>query len=146
MNRLSYPRKFALISLLFAIPLSWVIYQLNAEMNQSVKFARKELQGIEYLRPLRKLRVEVAESQLLVRQERDASSNPPPDLSRLHDLIESDFQDLAAVDRRLGPVLEASNRFAMLSQKWQRFASKPGDSRRKNPIHCIRCCWWRSAI
>ena len=51
MNRLTYPRKFALISLLLALQLGLVMYLLTSEMNDRIEFAQKEIQGDQYLRP-----------------------------------------------------------------------------------------------
>ena len=55
MNRLSYPRKFALISLLFVLPLALVMYILLSEIDDRIAFAGKETQGIRYLLPVRTL-------------------------------------------------------------------------------------------
>ena len=55
LGRLRYPQKFALISLLFILPLSLVLYLLISEINGRVLFARKEIMGNAYLRPLRRL-------------------------------------------------------------------------------------------
>lgn len=55
MNRLKYPQKFAVISLVFAIPLALVMYFWIAEINDRIEFSRKEVHGDAYLRPLRAL-------------------------------------------------------------------------------------------
>lgn len=65
MNRLRYPQKFVLISLLFALPLALVMYLLISEINGGIEFAQKEIQGDRYLRPLRQLLEHVAHSRLL---------------------------------------------------------------------------------
>lgn len=44
-NRLSYPRKFTLISLLFAMPLGVGGYLLFSEINEKIEFAAQELKG-----------------------------------------------------------------------------------------------------
>src|ERR671921_273215 len=55
MNRLRYPQKFLLISLLFIVPLALVMALLIAEVNTKTDFAQKEKYGTEYLRVVRKL-------------------------------------------------------------------------------------------
>ena len=55
MNRLRYPQKFLLISLLFILPLALVMALLIAEVNTKADFAQKEEYGTEYLRVVRKL-------------------------------------------------------------------------------------------
>src|SRR5215216_3603202 len=55
MNRLRYPQKFLLISLLFILPLALVMALLIAEVNTKADFAQKEEYGTEYLRAVRTL-------------------------------------------------------------------------------------------
>ena len=55
MDRLTYPRKFMLISVLFALPLAVVMYLLVSEINERIEFSYKEMLGNRYLRPLRGL-------------------------------------------------------------------------------------------
>src|SRR5258708_12432075 len=55
MNGLSYRQKFALIILLFALPLSYLVYQLSSEINISRTLAQKERKGLAYIIPLRHL-------------------------------------------------------------------------------------------
>ena len=64
MNRLTYPRKFALISLLFALPLGLVMYLLISEMNDRIEFARKEIQGIGICDPCSDLFEHVLQSRV----------------------------------------------------------------------------------
>ena len=52
LNRLTYPRKFGLIGLLFALPLGLVTFFLVSELNDHIEFSAKEQLGNEYLRPV----------------------------------------------------------------------------------------------
>src|SRR5262249_12701325 len=49
MNRLTYPRKFVLISVVFAVPLALVTVVLFAKINASLDIARRQTQGLRYL-------------------------------------------------------------------------------------------------
>ena len=49
MNRLTYPRKFVLISVLFAVPLALVTWLLFGEINRSLDIARQQTLGLRYL-------------------------------------------------------------------------------------------------
>jgi len=55
MNRLAYPGKFAVIAVLFTIPLLIIGGFLTREFRERIQFARKELHGNQYLRPLKSL-------------------------------------------------------------------------------------------
>jgi hypothetical protein len=48
-NRLSYPRKFILISGLFGLPLALVVGLLFGEINHSLDIARRQTLGLRYL-------------------------------------------------------------------------------------------------
>src|SRR4029453_14964780 len=65
MDRLTYPRKFMLISVLFALPLAVVMYLLVSEINDRIEFSYKEMLGNRYLRPLRDLSEHAGESYML---------------------------------------------------------------------------------
>src|SRR6476620_1230288 len=67
MNRLKYPQKFALISLLFAMPLALVMVLLLSEINLKIDFAQKEIYGDAYLRPLRHLLEDSLHDRVLAR-------------------------------------------------------------------------------
>jgi phosphoserine phosphatase RsbU/P len=49
MNRLTYPQKFLLISLLFILPLVLVMYLLLSELSLQREFSQKELLQISIL-------------------------------------------------------------------------------------------------
>ena len=55
MNRLGYRRKFALISLLFALPLALFLFFVISESHTWIAFAEKERHGLEYNGHLRGL-------------------------------------------------------------------------------------------
>lgn len=53
LNRLRYPQKFLLISLVFLLPLLGIGFVLQAEMNQQVDFVSQERQGLSDINRLR---------------------------------------------------------------------------------------------
>ena len=65
MNRLKYPQKFVLISLLFVLPLALVMTSLIKEINSRIEFAQKEIYGDAYLRPLRSMLEHTLENKML---------------------------------------------------------------------------------
>ena len=119
MNRLSYPQKFVLISLLFILPLGLVMSLLIGEIDSRVNFATQELHGIEYLRPLRQLlaavpvaRATAGDSEL--EQHRAAQRQ-----------IDAIILDVARVEARYGDRFGTSRRYASLLVDWQAIKSQP---------------------
>jgi signal transduction histidine kinase/DNA-binding NarL/FixJ family response regulator len=86
MNRLRYPHKFVLISLLFAAPLGLTLYLWLAGLQERIAFAEKERAGLAYVSAAHR----VLEAPLLGRQADVAAA------------------DLDALDRRLGRELGTS--------------------------------------
>jgi PAS domain S-box-containing protein len=120
MDRLTYPRKFALISMLFAVPLALVLYFLLSEINERIAFSAKELEGTQYLRPLRALLEQVAQHQLAMVAVGDitvAESRPK---------VAQALAAVHTVDARIGVVLATASSLDTIARDWQRIlAEKP---------------------
>ena len=114
MDRLSYPKKFALISILFALPLGVVMYLLLSEINDRIEFSAKEMLGDRYLRPLRKLHQHAGESHMLARAYAQGEIALRPDLVRAQAAIDEDLSRLQQVNQELGETLKTASRFSVL--------------------------------
>ena len=55
MNRLRYPEKFILISLLFTIPIAFLMYQWLTQLGSRLDFTARERVGLEYVMALRQV-------------------------------------------------------------------------------------------
>jgi signal transduction histidine kinase/DNA-binding response OmpR family regulator len=116
MDRLTYPRKFALVSLLFVLPLVAVLYFLLAEINNGVEFAQKEIKGNEYLRTVRHLQHEVGEGQYLATLYAQNKTVLRPDLVRQQSRIDDVVAHLLKVDKDLDQALNTASPLAVLQE------------------------------
>ncbi|MGQ2979077.1 MAG: response regulator [Polaromonas sp.] len=116
MDRLSYPRKFLLIFLLFALPLALTLYLLVGEINHSIQFAEKEIAGAHYLRPLRALQEQVARSRLLARAHAAGQTSLRPDLVGVQAAMQSVLQALDQVDAQAGTELSSSRALGVVRE------------------------------
>ncbi|HEU4368359.1 MAG TPA: ATP-binding protein [Methylomirabilota bacterium] len=108
MNRLRYPQKFVLISLLFAIPLGLMMVFWLAEIEDRLAFARKEREGVEYVVALRRLLEPLAIVQALGRLE--GSTDPAAmRLGRERAQLAAAAAAMDGVDVRVGARLRASD-------------------------------------
>jgi sigma-B regulation protein RsbU (phosphoserine phosphatase) len=121
MNRLSYPQKFTLIGFLFAMPLTLVMYLLISEINSRVDFAKKEIYGNQYLRPLRQLREYIPKLQLLNYQRLNPTLSEADIGRNLESQIDANLQALGNKDRQLGNILNSSDYFNKVYQDWHFF-------------------------
>ncbi len=116
-NKLKYPQKFALISGIFIIPLSLMMYLLISEVQSRIDFANQEKLGNIYLRPLRQLYPKVYQAQLLM-------ANPnfsPEDQTQLEQLkaeISDQIKVLDKIDQKIGHQLSISDFFRDLKESW----------------------------
>src|SRR5579859_3499779 len=115
MNRLPYPQKFALISLLFALPLGLVLWLFFGEITSQVAFARKELAGTTYLRPLRHLFADALTGLLPA----GADAGAPAGLLPHAATIDADFAALDPVDQQVGGLLGTTATLTTLQASWR---------------------------
>lgn len=119
MNRLKYPQKFVLISLLFALPLALVMTLLIGEINSRIEFAQKEIYGNIYLRPLRGLLEHTLENKMLADTYLHGDASLKAQLLSNQAKIDQDFAALTAVQQELGPILQTAEQFNKLQESWQ---------------------------
>jgi len=105
MNRLTYPKKFLLISALFILPLVIVVSLLFSEIHDRLDFAQKELYGTDYLRPLIKF------SQTIYQSQTKASNLTGLPLASE---IEMDWDKLKAVQQKYSQILDTNTVFPAL--------------------------------
>jgi len=105
MNRLTYPRKFVTIGLLFSLPLALICLFLIHELNNRIAFAQLELLGNEYLRALRHLAEDL-------QTQRDASCGAEAVrtkiLAETSKRVENHIKKIEATDKRLGALLHTT--------------------------------------
>ncbi|MBC8137104.1 MAG: response regulator [Fibrella sp.] len=119
MNRLRYPAKFALITVLFIIPIAWGSVQFWQSIDRNATFSAKENIGNDYLRPLVRLLLKFPQARLA-------------QLSVLRDVDDSEvgweeaqaevrriLSTIGAEDARSGAVLESSGEYAALRNNWE---------------------------
>src|SRR5438034_7990868 len=141
MDRLTYPRKFLLISVLFGIPLALATHFLFGEINGSLEIARRQVVGLRYLeasQPLfRRIQEHMEEEIAPLRGEAGEARRQ----RQLAEITEA-FAVLARAQRELGPILNSAQRFGTVKSNVETLTyelSRPGAS--------ARSAWrWRCAI
>jgi signal transduction histidine kinase/DNA-binding response OmpR family regulator len=119
LDRLKYPQKFALISVLFITPLAVVMYLLITEINERSEFARKEMKGNQYLRPLRALQDDVGDCRFLARSFAEGAITVRPDLVHKQTEIDEDFLALDQLEQEHGASLNTARKLATLKENWR---------------------------
>ena len=115
MNRLTYPRKFLLISVLFALPLALVTVFLFAEINSSLDTARRQTEGLRYLtavQPLFRAVQEQMEAMVSTAAATDSEAIRTKNLAQ----VTEGLATLARLDRELGVALRTGDRFTTVKR------------------------------
>jgi PAS domain S-box-containing protein len=119
LNLLKFPQKFALISFFFALPLMLVLFFLNAGIQEKIRVAELEIDGVDYLTPLNALHDELPQAGSLasayLQKQPFAIEHYPTRQTEIDGLIDS----LGDVDGRLGAKLDTTKRFSILRSSWE---------------------------
>ncbi len=116
MDRLTYPRKFALVSLFFVLPLAAVMYFLLAEINNRADFARAELLGTRYLRQVRDLQHQVGQAHYFAARVSQGKTSQRADLIRQQAEVDDSLGRLVAVDAELGAALTTASKLSVVRE------------------------------
>src|SRR5207245_2092454 len=115
MNRLTYPRKFLLISVVFALPLALVTVFLFAEINASLDTSRLQTQGLRYLtavQPLFRSVQEQMEATVTTASGNEAEAVRTKNLV----LVTEGLATLERVEKELGSTLRTAERYATVKR------------------------------
>ncbi len=124
LNRLTFPRKFTLISLFFALPLGLVLYFLNSAAQKEIRLARLEIDGVDYLTPLNALHDELPQAMSLANADLQKQSFALEHYPIRQAEVDSQMAELAETDERLGGVLGTTGRFRILRASWEDLKSQ----------------------
>ncbi len=119
MNRLKYPQKFVLISLLFIAPLALAMWQFFSVLDTQIVFTQAELAGTQYLRPLRQLLEHTLQQKTLAYEYLHGRDEAASDLARVRLQVAEDLRLLSTLDDQLGASLQTTARFSALVKTWQ---------------------------
>ncbi len=117
-NKLKYPQKFLLISCIFIIPLSLMMYLLVSEVQSRIDFATQEKLGNSYLRPLRQLYPQVYQFQLLTAN-RNLEEEDKVQLQQIKIDISDQIKSLEKVDQVIGDQLSTHDLFQQVKESWE---------------------------
>ena len=124
MNRLRYPQKFLLISLLFILPLALVMVLLIAEVNTKADFAQKEKYGSEYLRLVRRLLEDALREQATAHAYMNGDAALALEFTSSQAQVDLDLVELDSIDSRLGASLRTTESFNALNAFWHELKNR----------------------
>jgi methyl-accepting chemotaxis protein len=124
MQQLNFKRRIALIGAAFTVPLLFVVYQLNAQLQADITFADQELKGNECLKPLLPLIQHL-------QQHRGASSaylsgdrSFKGTMAQKQAEIAEDIKAIDAVMERYGDEFKVKGTWEEIKREWQNLQSQ----------------------
>lgn len=118
LKRLKIWQKFTLIAVAFSIPIVVLTYFLIVEQGKQIAFSAAELDGTEYLRPLRKLIVDVSAHRDLANAVLVGDASLKADLDKKATEIDADFKALEAVNAKLDWQFGKTALLSEVKQNW----------------------------
>ncbi|MEW5057638.1 MAG: methyl-accepting chemotaxis protein [Cycloclasticus sp.] len=119
MSRLSYPKKIALISVFFLLPLIVVSVLLSKELNLKIEVTEQEQQGLRYIQVVRQLYQHLPEHRGMMNGYLNGSVEFKEKILLKRQLITADIAAIDVVDARFGAEFVTQQHWQSIKQDWQ---------------------------
>jgi HAMP domain-containing protein len=120
LNRLRIWQKISLIAICFLFPIGVLLVFLLDSQGAQIEFSSKELDGTAYMRPLRKLVLDVSQHRELAAAVLAGDSSFKQALEKKGQEIEAGFAALEPIDAELNAQFLTSELLAQVKQNWQK--------------------------
>jgi PAS domain S-box-containing protein len=124
MSRLTYPQKFAVISLLFVLPLATSLTMLVGRIHADVEFTSAELAGTAYLRSLHTLFQHTVEEQFLAAQFLGGDQSARQALMDKHAELTSDVAAIEALQASYGARARIETLHTIMVNRWNQLQAQ----------------------
>ncbi len=123
MRRLSFPKKFLLVSIFLLLPLLLARYFIGAEIDSQIELAQRERTGLKQIRPLLELLPLLQRHRGLSNAVLSGDDSFKPELKNTLALIDALFVRIDEEAKSARGEQFAQNDIALLKQKWQSLKS-----------------------
>ena len=121
MKKLKYPHKFALIGVIFLLPISVMLFLLISDMKDKIDFIEKEKLGIEYTLHLKNLIADIQQHRGMTNAFLSGDQSFKEELALKKSQIELKIEQLDAVDQKLGATLKTEQKWNEIKDMWNTF-------------------------
>ncbi len=125
-GKMGVGQKCALIAIPFLIPIFGLLYQVITQNNKDIGIVESELRGLEYLRPVRKLAVKLAEHRVLTARAKAGEKGAEAERAKVASQIEELVAEIDKVDAKLGAEFKTpeTKRWTKAKEHWAAIAGK----------------------
>ncbi len=118
MGRLRYLHKFALIALVFFIPLATLTVLLFGKITDDIRFMEQERLGMEYIPTARQLLEHIPQHRGMTHAYLSGNTRFRDKILAKREHIDRLFAELSALDARLNSLLKTTDRIETLKRQW----------------------------
>jgi signal transduction histidine kinase/DNA-binding response OmpR family regulator len=118
MNRLTYPKKFAVVGFVLIIPLLLIGIQFLSGINYDIEFSSKEAVGLVYNDPLMNVLQSVQQHAALTSAFLNGDDSVQDSITALQGFIDEQVTAVDVVDNRLGASLGAREGWTQVTNSW----------------------------
>lgn len=118
MSRLWYWQKFAVLTVLFTIPVGFALFSFTTQINKSIAFAEKEIIGVQYISPVSMLLQDLQQHRGMASLYLRGDESFLPLLLEKEKKIQEDFDLINIKDQESGKELGTVDTLNTLQKKW----------------------------
>jgi signal transduction histidine kinase len=119
MNRLKYPRKFALMAFVISLPFLTFMYLLINEINMDTTFAKKESLGARYNQAIILFLRDLQQHRGMANAFISGDTAFKEKLLKMQAHIEDDIRAIDELDKKYGKAITIRNEWQTIKQRWQ---------------------------
>ncbi|NOQ93997.1 MAG: HAMP domain-containing protein [Methylophaga sp.] len=119
MNKLSYPKKMLLISIVFLVPIVLLITLLLSQLGSGIATAEKETRGLEFVKTVRQMYQHLPQHRGMTNAYLNGSSSFKSKILSKRKEIVADIAAIDAVNSRLGEEFSTQSLWAEIKQDWK---------------------------
>ena len=119
LNKMKLWQKLALMVAVLMVPTVYLVTLLIEEKNISIDFTKKEMAGIEYLKPVYSLLLHVMEHRGMVNLQQGGDTSINTRFEEKQQVINTDLERIAAVEIIHGKTLNTNVRLTAVRNGWQ---------------------------
>ncbi|MCG3144237.1 MAG: hypothetical protein HONDAALG_01641 [Gammaproteobacteria bacterium] len=127
-GRMSLAQTFALVGVLFSVPLVLLLVYLVRELAMSVKFSERERLGVPYMVPLTKVAANLPIHQFFAVEYAKGYNIYAARLQELDHVIDAQIAELDAVNAAQGMELGVHDQWKVLQEQWTTMKSAAAES------------------
>ena len=117
-GKIKYPAKFAIISLIYTVPLLIISGVIISSLSKEINFLEDEQKGIQYINSLRQLIQHIPQHRGMTNAYLNGKTDFKNKILGKRPVIDEKFQAALVVDRQLGEILQTGDTLKQLEQEW----------------------------